>query len=77
MPTLKNSKLNRQNHDLMVESGIDPDTGTPFGDLGANPAVFRQHVQTEALAASTGQSGLDQGDAAKRLIERFDGSLTN
>ena len=36
--------------------------------LDGAKAVQRQHLIDEALAASVGQAGLDQGDAAKQAL---------
>ena len=36
-------------------------------------AIYRQQAIDEATAATTDESGLSQGDKAKRLLERFRG----
>lgn len=39
-----------------------------LGDDGR--AAARKHINTEALKASTGQAGLDQGNAAKAATQK-------
>ena len=42
--------------------------------LDGAQAIFRQQLIDEALAASSGDAGLGQGDKAKDLLQSSDGS---
>ena len=42
--------------------------------LDGAQAIFRQQAIDEAVAASTGDAGLEQGNKAKALVEGSDGS---